>query len=71
MRLSKTCVCSTAHLTAYERAAFDKLIASSPQRDGRILVDHVSLSVEPHQFGFAVRLGNLLASAPSRKISRR
>jgi len=55
MRLSTICICSTAHLPPEERAAFDSLIASAPRRDGRVIVEHTVLSIEPHQF--AVHLG--------------
>jgi hypothetical protein len=65
MRLTHTCVCSTAHLPVQERRAFDELIDSSPRRSGRISVDHPVLSIETHQFGFAVHLG-LLEDQPDR-----
>lgn len=57
MRLAQYCVCSTAHLPAAERRAFDRLIAATPRRVGRLIVDHDVLSIEAHQYGFAVHLG--------------
>lgn len=59
MRLSTICVCSTAHLPPGERAAFDDLIARAPRREGRLIVDHTVLTIEAHQYGFAVHLGVL------------
>ncbi|WCT79096.1 hypothetical protein [Novosphingobium humi] len=57
MRLAKYCVCSTAHLPAAERRAFDCLFATAPRRAGRLIVDHDVLSIEAHQYGFANHLG--------------
>lgn len=57
MRRSHICICSTAHLPADERADIDALIAGSPRRRGRVVVDHPDLSIEPHQYGFSVHLG--------------
>lgn len=57
MRLAKYCVCSTAHLPAAERRAFDCLFATVPRRAGRLIVDHDVLSIQAHQYGFAIHLG--------------
>ncbi|WP_052192368.1 DUF5983 family protein [Sphingomonas sp. Ant H11] len=59
MRRLHICICSTAHLPADERAEIDALIARSPRRRGRVIVDHPDLSIEPHQYGFSVHLGFL------------
>lgn len=57
MRRFSVCTCSTAHLPLIERDAIDRLIRDAPRRHGRILVEHDALSIEAHQFGFAVHLG--------------
>jgi len=57
MRRSHICICSTAHVPADERAEIDALIARSPRRRRRVIVDHPDLSIEPHQYGFSVHLG--------------
>lgn len=59
MRRIHTCICSTAHLPADERIGIEALIARSPRRRGRIIVEHTDMSIEPHQYGFFVHLGVL------------
>ncbi|WP_454883040.1 DUF5983 family protein [Sphingomonas oryzagri] len=57
MRRVPVCACSTSHLPIADREAIDQLIQSAPIRDGRILIDHPTLSIEPRRSGFSVHLG--------------
>ncbi|MDE8652146.1 hypothetical protein [Novosphingobium album (ex Liu et al. 2023)] len=57
MRRFSNYACSTAHLPLAEREAIDLLIRTATQRQGRIVIEHPSLSIEAHQYGFAVHLG--------------
>lgn len=57
MRRHSACICSTAHLPYAEREGLERLIRCAPLRDGRHLVAHPALLVEPRISGFAVHLG--------------
>lgn len=58
MRRGYIFVCSTAHIPEAERNALDRLIAGSPRNDeGRVIVEHLDLVIEPHQYGFFVHAG--------------
>ncbi|WDF75245.1 DUF5983 family protein [Novosphingobium sp. KACC 22771] len=57
MRLACHCVLSTAHLPVADRDAFENLITKAPRRTGRLIIDHPFLTLEAHQFGFAIHLG--------------
>ena len=55
MRRTTMFVCATAHLPEGERTQIDALIDDAERRaDGRLVVDHPTLAIEPHSLGFFV-----------------
>ena len=55
MRRSTLFVCSTEHIPPAERVAIERLIQTAPRgADGRIVIAHVDLVIEAHQYGFFV-----------------
>lgn len=53
MRITRLAIISTAHLPEVERDRVDALITSAPRGpDGRVVVDHPGVSLEPTTYGF-------------------